>query len=126
MISALKLGHVGVFAQRYDEMLEYYTQVLGLQLVEHTPSTSYLRVGVDPYAVALHRHASSGLQHVALQVDPKYSAADIVKDLSTTGVAAQVETDADPWTRELVSFTDLDGARVELYTSVEYPRDMAP
>jgi len=121
MISTLKLGHVGVFAEHYAAMLEYYTGVIGLTLVEQTTDTSYLRVGVDPYAVALHRQGSPGLQHVAFQVDPKYSAADLVKDLSTKGIAARVETDADPWTHELVSFTDLDGARVELYTSVNYP-----
>jgi len=125
MIGALKLGHIGVFAQRYEAMLDYYTGVLGLQPVAQTATTSYLRVGVDPYAVSLHRHGSSGLQHVALLVDPKYSTADIVKDLSDAGIAGRVETDADPWTRELVSFTDLDGTRVELYTNVEYPSDTA-
>ena len=122
MLSAIRLGHIGIVAKNYQAMLDYYTGVLGFELAEQTARTSYLRVGVDHHAVALHKLGEKpGLEHIAFQIDPEYASADAVKELSAVGITARVESDADPSIPELVSFTDCAGLRVELYTGVKYP-----
>ena len=122
MLSAIKLGHIGIVAKNYQAMLEYYTGILGFELTEQTARTSYLRVGVDHHAVALHKLGEKpGLEHIAFQIDPQYASADAVKELSALGITARVESDADPSIPELVSFSDCAGLRIELYTEVKYP-----
>lgn len=122
MASAIKLGHVGIVAKNYQTMLDYYTGILGFELAEQSARTSYLRVGVDHHVVALHKTGEKpGLEHVAFQIDPQHTLAEVVKELSAVGITAQVERDADPSIPELVSFSDLTGMRVELYTVVNYP-----
>jgi catechol-2,3-dioxygenase len=120
MVSAIKLGHAGIVSRNYEAMLDYYTGVLGLKLIEQTATTSYLRVGLDHHAIALYKGDNPGLRHIAFQIDPKYSAADAVKDLSDAGISAHVETDSVPGISELVTFSDFDGMRVELYANVSF------
>ena len=121
MVEVIKLGHVGLVAKNYDAMLHYYKEILGLKLMAETTGASYFRVGVEHHAVALYKGDEAGLHHVAFQVDPKYSAAEVAKALSEKGIPAQVEHDTDPWIPEVVSFRDLDGTRVELYGEVPLP-----
>lgn len=122
MTSVIKLGHIGIVAKNYQAMLDYYTGVLGFELAEQTSRTSYLRVGVDHHAVALHKTGDRpGLEHVAFQIDPQHTSADVVRKLSAVGITARIEKDADPSIPELVSFSDCAGVRVELYTSLKYP-----
>jgi len=122
MPSAIKLGHVGIVARNYQAMLDYYTGILGFELVEQTARTSYLRVGVDHHAVALHKTGEKpGLEHIAFQIDCEHPLAEVVKELSADGISARVQSDADPSIPELVSFSDCTGVRVELYAEVKYP-----
>jgi catechol 2,3-dioxygenase-like lactoylglutathione lyase family enzyme len=122
MPSAIRLGHVGIVARNYQAMLDYYTGILGFELAEQTADTSYLRVGVDHHAVALHRRGEkAGLEHVAFQIDPRHTVAEMVKELAAAGIAARVESNADPSIPELASFSDCGDLRVELYTELKLP-----
>lgn len=122
MPCAIKLGHVGIVARNYQAMLDYYTGILGFELAEQTAQTSYLRVGVDHHAIALHKTGEkSGLQHIAFQIDPHHALTDVVKELSAAGITSRVESDADPSIPELVSFCDCEGVRIELYSVVKHP-----
>src|ERR1700722_15358081 len=103
-------------------MLDYYTDILGFELVERTAERSYLRIGVDQFVIALHKaDGQNGLRHVGFQIDPTHTVADAVEILSATGIAARVERDIHPGIPEVVSFSDCEGMRVELYGAVSHP-----
>jgi catechol-2,3-dioxygenase len=120
-VEAIKLGHLGIVAKNYEEMVSYYASVVGLQVVDQSFDCTYLRCGADHHALVLYKGDRPGLHHLAFQIASGFSSAEIVKILSKAGIVASIETDVEPGIPEIISFHDFEGIRTELYVETEFP-----
>jgi len=127
MLNLKRVHHIAIICSNYQRSLEFYTKVLGLNiLAEHyrTESQSYktdLGLG-NQYVVELFSFPSppprlsepeaAGLRHLAFAVD---SLDESIKELDSLGIAHE-EVRTDQFTNKRFLFlSDPDGLPIELY-----------
>jgi catechol 2,3-dioxygenase-like lactoylglutathione lyase family enzyme len=110
MIKVTKLGHVGFKTPDVARLLAYYTEVLGLSLVERgADGTVYLGSGVDHHAVVLYPASASHIDHIAFQIRHDLSLKEATAILSQAGVKTELQSDPQPGLTEVLQLADPDG-----------------
>jgi len=113
-----KVGHAGFATPDVEAMLAYYTDVMGLTVVERSrDGTAYLTSGIDHHTVVLSPGPTSRLEYVAFQVHDDVSLAGVAAQVRDLGIQVEMRTDAQPGIPELLAFTDPDGIGVRLYAT---------
>lgn len=93
-VSASKLAYVGVRTHDLDRMLDYYTQVLCLEVVERDSDSAYLTTGPDHHCVALEVGEPHGRARVGLEIHGSLHAA--AASLIEQGIEAEHRSDPEP------------------------------
>lgn len=120
MVQVAKLGYAGFNTPDVDALLAYYTQVIGLTLVEREENgTAYLRSAVDHHTIVLYPAPEEGLRHIGLQLGGEQSLREAAKQLGEQGIKAETQTDAEPGIPELLQFPDPEGHTIRLYKQME-------
>src|SRR5262245_66514671 len=96
MISVRRLGHATLTTPDLARQVAYYTEVVGLTLVEHDSRRAILATKQGLEANALEPGAPSALARLAFQVAPGTDLADIPRALQTHGVASERRRDISP------------------------------
>jgi len=122
MIKIAKLATANFHTVHLDAMIAYYTEVLGLTLIEQAPDgTAYLSTGVDHHNIILTPAKENKLQHVGFQVGSQYSVKEIAAELSKRGVHPFIKSDAEPGIAELVEIQDPDGNTLQIFSGMTMP-----
>ncbi|MEI3605999.1 VOC family protein [Pseudogracilibacillus sp. SE30717A] len=122
MIRPFKLGYANLATKDTKAMEDYYTNVMGLTLVETgDDGIRYLSTGLDHHNIILTPNLESNLQVLGFQLGNQYSLHDVKIRLKQQGISTQLKSDAQPGLPELLEFEDPDGFLVHLYTSMETP-----
>ena len=115
-----KLGYVGFNTPDVEAMLAYYTNVLGLTLVERSGNGEvYLRNVLDHHTIVLYPAKEQGVRHIGLQLGGGETLQDAATQLQKQGIAVETQSDAQPGVTEQLQFADPEGTILHLYAAME-------
>lgn len=122
MIRPFKLGYANLAVKDIEAMEHYYTNVMGLTLVEKAnDGTRYLSTGLDHHNIILTPSEQSNLQCIGFELGNQFSLHDVKKQLENQGISVQLQSDAQPGLPEILELQDPDGFQLHLYTNMEKP-----
>ena len=117
MIDARAIGHATFETPDIERAIEYYTQILGLHVADRGPKRAVLVTHIGREAVVLEAAGAARCASISLQVAPGTELGDVAKVLSASeGIASERRSGVTPGIAEVLSFTDPNGVKVELYT----------
>jgi catechol 2,3-dioxygenase-like lactoylglutathione lyase family enzyme len=120
MIQVRRLGHATFATPDLERQVEYWRDVIGLQLVDRTKDTALFATRLGQEAIALERGAESSLKRLSFQVAPGSDLGELVANLQGHGVATERRQDISPGVREAIFFTDPKGTLVEVFAEYEF------
>lgn len=103
-IAASKLAYVGVRTRDLDRMIDYYTRVLGLEVVEKSGEVAYLTTGPDHHCVALETGDPHGRARVGLEIQGSLDDAEAA--LRELRVPAVRRSDPEPGVSDVLVVTE--------------------
>lgn len=86
-----RIGHVAVLTQDVDALVAYYTDVLGLALVERDGDRAYVTTGPDHHCVVVAEGAPHGRAALGFQIDGSLDEAQ--QALGAAGIDAERQSD---------------------------------
>ena len=86
MIQVRRLGHATVSTPDLERQIAYYTEVVGLALIERDKDQAFLATKLGQEAIALERGEPNCVTRLSFQVDPKSDLKDIAAALERDGV----------------------------------------
>lgn len=120
MVQVARLAHAAFVTPDVDALLTYYTEVIGLTLVERTgDGTAYLSNTADHHQLMLSPSNESQISHIAFQLDDSLSLEEASSQLRSQGIKVETQSDPQPTIAKLLEFSDPEGYVVQLYTSSE-------
>jgi catechol-2,3-dioxygenase len=120
MVQVVKLGYAGFDTPNVENMLSYYTDVIGLTLVGRgSGGTAYLRSSIDHHTISLHPASQNRLRHIGLQISGGQSLREAAGQLGEQGIRVESRADAEPGVPELLQFSDPEGFTLHLYRTME-------
>lgn len=118
-----RIGHVHLKVSDLERSVQFYTQALGLDLMEQLPGAAFLSFGGYHHHIALNTWesqggrppapGSTGLYHLALLYPDRPSLAQALRRLLDHGV--RLDGAADHGVSEALYLHDPDGNGLELY-----------
>jgi len=126
---APKIGairHVGLFTPALEAHAHFYSDIWGLDVVQQTPDTIYLRgSSSEPFILSLHRSDRLGLHHIAYAVADEAEVLSVASELNEAGVRIVREPSRreEPGGGYGMRFIDPDGRCVELSSDVAQHTD---
>jgi catechol 2,3-dioxygenase-like lactoylglutathione lyase family enzyme len=122
MIRVRRIGHATFETPDLERQIVYYTNVLGLALVEREKDTAYLASTLDHHSVVLKRGAAAACRRLSFQIAPGTDMAELERQLSAHGVKSERRSNPSPSIREFVSFDDPNGTGIDVFTDYETAR----
>ncbi|HEX3247762.1 MAG TPA: VOC family protein [Chloroflexota bacterium] len=123
MASIKKVGHVVLGVRDPQKSIDFYTQILGMELVTQLPDMqmAFFSFGERDHDIAVIKVpddqpvGSSGLAHTALEIEGgETQLRELYERLKSQGVA--VEFTANHVLTKSVYFPDPDGNRIEIFS----------
>lgn len=120
MIQVKRIGHATFITPDIDRQIDYYTQVVGLQLYARDPNTAYLASPQGQLSIVLERAAAQSCAKLAFEVSRELDAGEIERRLSVLGLKSQSCTDPLPGVSRLLTFSDAKGTTIELFSAWDF------
>src|SRR6185503_4909033 len=115
MIGVRKIAYACYETPDPQQQAEYYTDILGLTLVEKDKDAFYLANTVDHHSVVLRRGSQAKCVRLGFQIGPDEDLAEFERQTAAHGVKTQTRKNAEPTIAELVSFEDPKGTIMEVF-----------
>ena len=124
MIQVRRLAHATFSTPDLAKQVDYWTQVMGLTVVERSAGRAILATRLGQEAVILEQGDHADLQRVAFQVAPGDDLGEMAAKLRAEGVACERRSDLTPGVADALVFTDPKGTQIEVYADYRFhPRD---
>jgi len=123
VISVKRLGHATLTTPDIERQIAYYTEVVGLTLVERSKDRAFLACKMGLEAIALELGRRNALSRLAFQVAPETDLADVVRGLEQDGVKCERALGISPGVAEAVVFTDPKGTQVQIFSDYVFAKD---
>jgi catechol 2,3-dioxygenase-like lactoylglutathione lyase family enzyme len=123
MIQIRRLGHATLTTPDLERQVAYYTDVVGLVLVERSKDRALFACKLGLEAIALEPGRGNELTRIAFQVAPDTDLGDVVRDLAAQGVTAERRSGVTPGVAEAVVFADPKGTQVEIFSDYAFAKD---
>lgn len=115
MIQARRLGHATLSTPELDRAIEYYNEVLGLNVVARDKNSAVLATKTGLEAIALEKSDHAELKRLSFQVAPNTDLKDCVKALSEHGIKAEFRSEISPGVKHAITFKDAKGLDIDVY-----------
>lgn len=115
MIKVRRLASVRLETPDIERQIDYFSQILGLTLIERTNGTAYLSCVNDHHCIALVKGAESRCTTLSFQVAPDTDLEAAMRQLGGTETAVAIKSDPEPGISKALSFTDPKGTAIELF-----------
>ena len=116
MIEVRRLGHATLTTPDLDRQIAYYTEVVGLTLLERDSKRAVLASKQGFEAIALEPGVSNALSRLAFQVAPGTDLADVTRELERHGVKSERRGGISPGVTEAIVFKDPKDALIEVFS----------
>ena len=120
MIQIKRLGHATFRTPDMARMIDYWTEVIGLTLVERFKDRAFLATKFGEEAIALEEGEGTHLVRTSFQVAPGSDLGDVQKALAKAGVKSEICSDISPGVRKAVTFVDPKGTPLEVYADYQF------
>ncbi len=120
MIKVKRLGHATFTTPDFEQQVDYWTQVIGLQVIERTRDAALFATRLGQEAISIERGGDSQLKRLAFQVAPGSDLGEIQANLQKHGVKSDKCSDITPGVRQAIAFEDPKGTRIEVYADYEF------
>lgn len=115
MIQVRRLASVSFETPDLERQVEYYSEILGLTLVDRDSNTAYLSSVNDHHSVILRRGDEARCLALALQISPQDDLSEFERQLARFGVNSKRMSDPEPSIPEFVSFEDPKGTTINVF-----------
>jgi catechol 2,3-dioxygenase-like lactoylglutathione lyase family enzyme len=123
MIKILRAGHATLTTPDLDREVDYYSDVLGLIVIARDKNHAFLATRTGLEAIALERGDRSELTRLSFQVAADADFATCARELSEHGIKSEQRNGISPGAARALTFTDLKGTVIELYSEYQFARD---
>jgi catechol 2,3-dioxygenase-like lactoylglutathione lyase family enzyme len=120
MIRVRKIAHAAYEMPDVDKQLEYYTEILGLSLVERDSNAVYLANSIDHHAVVLRRGSQARCVRIGFQIGPDDDLDEFERQVQAHGVKTQRKRDPEPTIADVLTFEDPKGTIMEVFKRGEF------
>ena len=126
MIKAKRIGHATFATPDLDRQIDYFQQVVGLCLAEREANRAFLATNSGQLAVVLEKGAQPACTRLAFEVSSTLSVAEMIGRLSALGLKGEARSDALPGVSTALTFTDMKGTTIELFSDWSFVRKGPP
>ena len=123
MIQVRRLGHASFSTPDLDGQLAYYSEVLGLRVIERDKDRAFLACRTGLEAIALERGDAVALKRLSFQIAPDSDFAAIGRKLGDRGIKSERRSGITPGIAQAIVFTDPKGTSVEIFSDYTFAKD---
>jgi catechol 2,3-dioxygenase-like lactoylglutathione lyase family enzyme len=121
MVPVRRIAHASFETPDPERLIDYYTNVIGLSVIERDKDATYL-ASLEDHAVVIRRGAEARCVRLAFQIAPDADLADFEKGLTGHGVKTVRKRDPEPGIPEIVTFEDPKGTVLEVFRERTLPK----
>src|SRR5262249_13349801 len=103
-----------------QKAVDYFTRVNGLALVDRDARRAFLAARTGLLAVALEQGSAAHCRALAFELAAEADPAAIRRQLSAEGIGCDERRDCAPGIAAMLSLTDPNGTRIELFSGISY------
>ena len=122
-IQVRRLGHATFTTPDLERQVAYYSEVLGLNVIERGKDRAFLATKSGLEAIALEKGSGVDLTRLSFQLAPGSDLGDAGRELDRHGVKNERRQGLSPGVKDAIVFTDLKGTAIELYTEYAFAAD---
>jgi catechol 2,3-dioxygenase-like lactoylglutathione lyase family enzyme len=122
VIRVRRIAHATFETPEVERQIAYYTNVLGLALVEREQGAAYLASTLDHHSVVLKEGPAAQCTRLSFQVAPGTDIGELQRQLSGHGIKSERRSAPAPSIREFISFQDPKGTGIDVFTEYETSR----
>jgi len=119
MIRVKKIAHATYETPDLDQQTEYYTDILGLNLVAKEKDAAYLASTVDHHSVVLRKGDAAQCVRLGFQIGPDDDLDAFEKQTAAQGAKTRRLKDPEPTISDMVAFEDPKGTLMEVFKRPE-------
>lgn len=119
MIGVRKIAHATYEMPDLEPQIDYYTNVLGLTLIEREKDAAYLASTVDHHSVVLRKGDEIKCVNLGFQIGPDDDLDGFERQTQAQGVKTERKRDAEPTISDMVTFSDPKGTIMEVFRRPE-------
>ncbi len=123
MIEVRRLGHATLTTPDLARQVAYYTEVVGLTLLERDTKRALLASKQGFEAVALEPGAPNALSRLAFQVAPGSDLGELARELARHGVKSERRSGISPGIAEAIVFKDPKDTLIEVFSEYVFARE---
>jgi catechol 2,3-dioxygenase-like lactoylglutathione lyase family enzyme len=115
MIRPKRLGHATFETPDLERQIDYYTNTIGLVLVEKEKERAFFATKIGQLVVQVDKGPRARATALSFDVGPNADFDAMKKALAGHGIKSEIRNDVVPGTPAMLSFTDPKGTRIELF-----------
>jgi catechol 2,3-dioxygenase-like lactoylglutathione lyase family enzyme len=123
MIQVRRLGHASFSTPDLEAQVAYYSEVLGLRVLDSDKDRAFLACRTGLEAIALERGPEVALRRLAFQVAPGSDFSAMARALGERGIKSERRSGISPGIGEALVFTDIKGTLIELFDDYQFAAD---
>jgi catechol-2,3-dioxygenase len=120
MLKVHRLGYANLVTPDIERQVDYWTRVIGLQIVERSPDQVFLATKLGLEAIFLERGSVSHLSRISFQVPPDGDLGELAAALHRQGVKNERRTDISPGVSEAIAFRDPASVQIEVFAQCRF------
>jgi catechol 2,3-dioxygenase-like lactoylglutathione lyase family enzyme len=126
MIRVKKIAHATYETPDLDQQVEYYTDILGLNLVAKEKDAAYLASTIDHHSVVLRKGGTARCVRIGFQLGPDDDLNAFQKQTAAQSVQVRRLKDPEPTISDMVTFEDPKGTIMEVFKRPDAPSQAFP
>jgi catechol 2,3-dioxygenase-like lactoylglutathione lyase family enzyme len=126
MIRVRKIAHATYEMPDLDPQIEYYTEVLGLNLVGKEKNAAYLASKIEHHSVVLRKGSEPKCTRLGFEIGVNEDLGAFEKQVQAHGVKTQRKKDPEPTITDMVTFEDAKGTVMEVFQRGELTQKSFP
>jgi len=123
MIDVRRLAHATLTTPDLDRQVAYYTEVIGLALLDRGARHALLASKQGLEAIALAPGPPNALAQLAFQVAPGRDLADVAGALSEQGIKSEWRSDISPGIADSIVFRDPNDTQIQIFSEYRFPAE---
>jgi catechol 2,3-dioxygenase-like lactoylglutathione lyase family enzyme len=123
VIQVRRLGHATLTTPDIERQIAYYTDVIGLTLVERGKDRAYLACKLGLEAIALEPGVGNALSRLSFQVAPGGDLKTVARELAEHGIKSERVSGISPGVADAIVFRDPKGTLIEVFADYVFAKD---
>ena len=119
-IDVRRLGHATLWTPDLERQIEYYTEVVGLQLIERVKDRAFLATREGLESICLEMGDKAELARLAFQVAPGSDLNELSKRLTAADIRSERRSGTSPGVNDCIVFEDVKGTEIEVFAEYTF------